>query len=59
MAASEVVSVGVPTLVTDHPLGRLLASKGIAVHLRSIGGSNLTSPAGFLARDWFIAEGNV
>jgi hypothetical protein len=59
MAASEAVSVGVPTLVTDCRLGRLLASKGTAVHLRSIGGNALTTPGGFLARESFIAEANV
>ena len=59
MAASEAVGVGVPTLATDYPLGRLLVSKGTAVHLRSIGGNILTTPAGVLTRDWFIAGVNV
>jgi len=31
MVAAEAVRAGVPTLVTDYPLGRLLASKGAAV----------------------------
>ena len=31
MVAAEAVGAGVPTLVTDYPLGRLLASKGAAV----------------------------
>jgi glycosyltransferase involved in cell wall biosynthesis len=31
MAVAEAVGSGVPTLVTDYPLGRLLASKGAAV----------------------------
>ena len=31
MVVAEAVGAGVPTLVTDYPLGRLLASKGAAV----------------------------
>jgi glycosyltransferase involved in cell wall biosynthesis len=31
MAVGEAVAAGVPTLVTDYPLGRLLASKGAAL----------------------------
>ena len=31
MAAAEALSAGVSTLVTDYPLGRLLASKGPAM----------------------------
>jgi glycosyltransferase involved in cell wall biosynthesis len=31
MAVAEAVGAGVPTLVTDYPLGRLLASKGAAM----------------------------
>ena len=31
MAPAEAVGAGVPTLVTDYPLGRLLASKGAAL----------------------------
>ncbi len=49
MAVAEAVGAGVPTLVTDYPLGRLPASKGAAVMcerspLRSQSGSSDCSP---------------
>jgi hypothetical protein len=49
MAIAEAVGAGVPTLVTDYPLGRPLASKGAAVMcerspLRSRSGSSDCSP---------------